>query len=81
MIELERVDGQWYEVAGDTMKLTDADSVVKQITEQQANKARMLRDVEKYLSRHPEVWDILADKLWGDFVDYKNVPFGDEEAK
>lgn len=31
MIELERVDGQWYEVAGDTMKLTDVDSVVKQI--------------------------------------------------
>ena len=31
MIELERVDGQWYEVAGDTMKLTDVDSVVKRI--------------------------------------------------
>ena len=50
-----------------------------EITEQQANKARMLRDVEKYLSRHPEVWDILADKLFEDFVDYKNVPFGDKE--
>ena len=69
MIELERVDGQWYEVASGKFE----------ITEQQANKARMLRDVEKYLSRHPEVWDILADKLFGDFVDYKNVPFGNKE--
>ena len=31
MIEFERVDGQWYEIAGDTMKLTDVDSVVKRI--------------------------------------------------
>ena len=31
MIELERVDGQWYEIAGDTTKLTDTDSVVKKI--------------------------------------------------
>ena len=52
-----------------------------EITEQQANKARMLRDVEKYLSRHPEVLDILPDKLFGDFVNYKDVPFGDKEAK
>ena len=52
-----------------------------EITEQQANKARMLRDVEKYLSRHPEVWDILADKLFGDFVNYKNVPFSDKELR
>lgn len=34
-----------------------------EITEQQANKAKILRDVEKYLSRHSEAWDILADKL------------------
>ena len=47
---------------------------------QQANKARMLRDVEKYLSRHSEAWEILADKLWGDFVNYKDVPFGDKEV-
>ena len=29
MIELERVDGQWYEVAGDTQKPVDIDAVVK----------------------------------------------------
>lgn len=33
MIQLEQIDGQWYEVAGDTMKPTDIDSVVKQIKE------------------------------------------------
>ena len=50
-----------------------------EITEQQANKERMLRDVEKYLSQHSEAWEILANKLWGDFVNYKDVPFGDKE--
>ena len=33
-----------------------------------------------YLKRHPEVWQSLADKLWGGFVDYKDIPFGDKEA-
>ena len=50
-----------------------------EITEEQANKARVLRDVEKYLSQRSEAWEILADKRWGDFVNYKDVPFGDKE--
>ena len=33
MIELERVDGQWYEVAGDTQKPVDIDAVVKRVEE------------------------------------------------
>lgn len=33
MIELERIDGQWYEVAGDTQKLVDIDTVVNRIEE------------------------------------------------
>ena len=37
------------------------------------------RDFNDYLKQHPEVWDVMADKLWGDFVNYKDVPFGDKE--
>ena len=33
MIELERIDEQWYEVAGDTKKPIDIDSVVKRVEE------------------------------------------------
>ena len=39
------------------------------------------RDFNKYIKQHPEVWEALADKLFGDFVNYKDVPFGDKEAK
>lgn len=38
-----------------------------EITEEQANKARVMGDVNKYLKRHPEVWQALADKLWDSF--------------
>lgn len=34
MIKLERVEGQWYEVAGDTQKPVDIDAVVKRIEDQ-----------------------------------------------
>ena len=51
-----------------------------EVTEEQANKARMMRGVDKYLKRHPEAWQALADKLWGSFVNYKDVPFGDKEV-
>ena len=30
------------------------------------------RDFDNYLKQHPEVWQSLADKLWGNFVDYKD---------
>ena len=33
MIQFERINEQWYEVAGDTKKPTDIDSVVKRIKE------------------------------------------------
>lgn len=36
-------------------------------------------DFDGYLKRHPEVWQFLADKLWDNFVIYKDVPFGDKE--
>ena len=36
-------------------------------------------DFDDYLKRHPEVWQSLADKLWGGFVDYKDIHFGDKE--
>ena len=34
---------------------------------------------DDYLKRHPEIWQSLADKLWGGFVDYKDVSFGNKE--
>ena len=37
------------------------------------------RDFNSYIKRHHEVWEALANKLWDGFVDYKDVPFGDEE--
>ena len=33
MIQLEYRDGQWYEVAGDTQKPVDIDTVVKRVEE------------------------------------------------
>ena len=36
-------------------------------------------DFDGYLNRHPEIWQSLADKLWDDFADYKNIPFGNKE--
>lgn len=34
---------------------------------------------DDYLKSHPEAWEALADKLWGNFVNYKNIPFGSKE--
>ena len=36
-------------------------------------------DFNDYLKRHTEVWQSLADKLWGGFVDYKDIHFGDKD--
>lgn len=33
-----------------------------------------------YINHRLEVWEALANKLWGGFVDYKDVPFGDKEV-
>lgn len=33
-----------------------------------------------YIKHRPEVLEALANNLWGDFVDYKDVPFGDKEV-
>ena len=42
--------------------------------------AKAWRDFYKYYLKHrSEVQQAIADKLFGDFVDYKNVPFGDKE--
>ena len=43
--------------------------------------AKAWRDFYKYYLKHrSEVQQAIADKLFGDFVNYKDVPFGDKEA-
>ena len=34
-----------------------------EITEEQANKARMMRDINKYLKRHTETWENFIDYI------------------
>ena len=38
-----------------------------------------LNNFDDYLKRHPKIWQSLADRLWDDFVDYKDIPFGNKE--